>query len=573
MLKNLRVMYKLLLLSSLLMLLLLTTALSGIRFNSQSHGALNFVNNNNLKRIQYLSECQAMVQKNMGVTINIRQYMGNEEKIGEYEKAMLQNIQDHDENIKGYKGLSNLDKLETDSLAMLENYLKIFKQSQDQMVAYAKSGSIDAFNSQQLKQSYAFDAYQRVMADLVKYNYEQAEKVVSKSEDNYMSSTGIFIIIIGLSAVLGIAAAFAISKDISGTLNQAIKQIRIAADKDFTAELPEGLLKRKDEIGQLANAISKMQKEVSGVIRGVVREAANMNNAVEVSNISIVSLNSQLEEISATVEQLSAGIEETAASAQEMNASSDEIGTVVTGIAQRAQEGYKMTEDMINKMMLMKEQSEAAMRAVREARTNMDSELGAAISQSKEVESIGALSDAILQITAQTNLLALNAAIEAARAGEAGKGFAVVSDEIRKLAEDSKKTVVQIQAITNKVILAVENLSSCSSKVLDFLANQVDKDYRDMLEEKEQYAADTNFIGNIVSGFASTSQELAVQVGHMASAISEVTISANEGAQGTSSIAERFSTVVGAANEVIRQTENVKSSSEHLMKMVSGFKI
>lgn len=67
------------------------------------------------------------------------------------------------------------------------------------------------------------------------------------------------------------------------------------------------------------------------------------------------------------------------------------------------------------------------------------------------ISEISTFAGEISEITGQTNLLALNASIEAARAGDSGRGFSVVAEEIRILAENSKKASDSIEAVVANV--------------------------------------------------------------------------------------------------------------------------
>lgn len=78
---------------------------------------------------------------------------------------------------------------------------------------------------------------------------------------------------------------------------------------------------------------------------------------------------------------------------------------------------------------------------------------------------IGNTVHAIADISELTNLLSINAAIEAARAGEHGKGFKVVSDEVKKLAEQSKNLTSDISGLLKTL---EKNISSSENNLIEY---------------------------------------------------------------------------------------------------------
>lgn len=398
-----------------------------------------------------------------------------------------------------------------------------------------------------------------------------APKSEVMSEVNGLAVSMLIISIIYI--LIGLVITFFIAGSISNPIKEASDYLNVVATGNFTGSVPIKLMEMKDETGILANAIDTMQQSVKDIIKEVAEESFNVSQMLISIDENMGQLNKSIEEISATTEELSAGTEENAASTEEMSATSTEIERAIESTASKAQEGAIMVNEINNMSQEMKKKAISSREAAIEIYRNTKIDLEIAIKQSEAVNQINELSEAILEITSQTNLLALNAAIEAARAGEAGKGFAVVADEIRKLAEGSKNTVSRIQEVTKVIFEAVNNLSSNSSEIMDFIDKKVLNDYENLVNASEQYGQNSIGINDVVNEFSATSEELLVSMQNMVRAIDEIAIAANEEAQGATSIAQETSVITEMSDDVIKLAKLAKEKSESLLKVVSKFTV
>lgn len=381
------------------------------------------------------------------------------------------------------------------------------------------------------------------------------------------------VIVSILFLLISMIITLIIARSISKPIKTASDYLKVVATGDFTGEVPKEMLKIKDETGILANAIDTMQQSMKGIIKEVVDESTNVSQMLISINTGMEKLNKSIEGISATSEELSAGSEETAASTEEMNATSTEIEKTVEAIAAKAQEGAVTVSNVNNMTIEMKKGAIASKENAIEIYEKTKKDLQNAIGQSKAVNQINELSEAILEITSQTNLLALNAAIEAARAGEAGRGFAVVAEEIRKLAENSKSAVSRIQEVTKIIFKSVNDLSSSSGEILEFIDKQVLKDYDTLVNTSEQYSQSSASINDMVTDFSATSEELFASMQNMVKAIEEITGASNEEAQGAANIAQEASVITQMSSDTIKLAESAKEKSDSLIKAVSAFRV
>lgn len=332
------------------------------------------------------------------------------------------------------------------------------------------------------------------------------------------------------------------------------------------------VLDSKDELKLMGDALNDAITNLSGLL-STINQIANLVAS------SSEELLTKGEQMAKTTQEVSSATVQMAEGAAQQAQQTDESSKLIEGVLKSANEMGEKAE-IINSAAERGQRSAAdGLTTIRKVVENMSEIQDSANVTSNSInilsqrsEEIASTLSVITDIASQTNLLALNAAIEAARAGEAGRGFAVVAEEIRKLAEGSRKSAIDIE----KVVREVQKDISSASKSIETMelsvksGNTASREAENVFQSIERSSAETLSISNeIVSSTAKQKESINSTVKN----IEKIVVVSEETASGTEQIATSSKELAQGMNEVTATSKDLAEVANQLQDNVSKFKL
>ena len=403
---------------------------------------------------------------------------------------------------------------------------------------------------------------------------EEKSTIVRKDQKSEVqaifSNTTLLLIVSVLIALLsGITAGILITRAITNPVRQLVSASQTIADGDLTRDVE---VKTGDEVGMLADAFQKMVESLRGLVGQTQNTAEKVSATSQELSSSAQEMNATTEEVSSTVQQVATGSTKQAEATEKTSKIIEDISTTIKENASAAQSASAAALEAIENAQTGRN----ATRKTVEKMEQIDSVINESVSSIRGLkdrsQQIGRIVEVITGFANQTNLLSLNAAIEAARAGESGRGFAVVAEEVRKLAEGSKKSaeeiadlIAEIQAETEKAVISID---SGSKEVTEGM--EVVKETGVALEEIIKGVEEAGTMSQQVS---SASQQIVEGIEKIVKSIEEISTTAEENASAVQEVSASTEEQTASMEEMASSAQELSDMAIKLAELTAKFKV
>lgn len=344
------------------------------------------------------------------------------------------------------------------------------------------------------------------------------------------------------------------SRGFSAKLHRVMAHFDNLSKGDFSARIDK--VTERDEFDSIQNSLAEFSNSLRAALATVVDKETSVNSQSKTLASNVEQFMKVTFELSKLADDVNASAQSVASSVEEVTSGVDEVASSAQNIAKAAQELSEKANSMLSAARTGEEGINSITNAVSESRERAKVTERIVLELSESAKDIGEIVETINSIAEQTNLLALNAAIEAARAGEAGRGFAVVADEIRKLAEESKRATGRIVEILGGIQRKSELATKATSEMLNAV-ERAESEAKHVGESILSVLRQIEAVTMTVDNFAASSQEMSASAEEMTSAL-------NTASRAISDISNRIEKLNAVSKEQVRDFERLRELSEAL---------
>ncbi|MEM9324267.1 MAG: two-component regulator propeller domain-containing protein [Bacteroidota bacterium] len=349
-------------------------------------------------------------------------------------------------------------------------------------------------------------------------------------------------------------------------INQVINQMAMGdLTGRFGYEAQGEIAVLSDNLNAAMASLSQLLSEISGQARVIKDQTDEMLQTNEQMSISTSEIASAISEMSQGANDQVLKVDESSRLIDGVLQSSNAVGDQARSINDTAKMGAVQSDkgkELIGGL-------DHNMKAIQEFSVKTNQSIATLTQRSEEISGVLSI---IKDIAAQTNLLALNAAIEAAQAGESGRGFAVVAEEIRKLAEGSKQSAAEIEAL----VLGVQDETQATATLVGEMTEKIQaggaatSQSLGTFEEISHYYDETvEKSEQIVQATLQQTEEIS----NIVNLISNIVVIAEETAAGTSQTASSSAELSAGMIAYMEKSHAVSTIATDLQEKISKFNL